>query len=223
MTNFIFMLTRDDRTVHDAHELADVAADAGVTHIGFKDIGLPLAELGTLASHIKDRGATSYLEVVSTTVEDELRSIRCAIDLGVDYVLGGTNPELGAEILRGTPIRYFPFAGEVVGHPSVLAGPPDDIVESARRVTAIDGVHGIDLLAYRFGGDVERLVSDVVAAISLPVIAAGSVDSSDRVRALQRAGAEAFTIGTALIDGTFQIQAASKALGDLAGAVLELG
>jgi hypothetical protein len=222
MTDFIFMLTRDDRTVDDAHDLVDVVADAGVTHIGFKDIGLPWAELGSLARQIKDRGVTSYLEVVSVTPEDEVRSIRSALDLGVDYVLGGTHPETGVEILSGSGVKYYPFVGEVVGHPSVLAGTAAEIVESAKRVTDLDGVHGIDLLAYRFDGDVEHLVGDVVAAIDVPVIAAGSVDRADRVRSLQLAGADAFTVGTALIDGTFEIEAPSKSLRDLARAVLEL-
>jgi putative N-acetylmannosamine-6-phosphate epimerase len=41
----------------------------------------------------------------------------------------------------------------------------------------------------------------VVGATSLPVIAAGSVDSPERIQALNERGVWAFTIGTAALDG----------------------
>ena len=50
-------------------------------------------------------------------------------------------------------------------------------------------------------GDVDRLVEAVLGATSLPVIAAGSVDSAARIRALAERGVWAFTIGTAALDG----------------------
>lgn len=37
---FIFMLTRNDRTVADASQHLQTALSLGVRHIGFKDIGL---------------------------------------------------------------------------------------------------------------------------------------------------------------------------------------
>ena len=43
--DFIFMLTRNDRTVEDAACLVDQVCDLGVTHIGFKDVGVPLATM----------------------------------------------------------------------------------------------------------------------------------------------------------------------------------
>jgi hypothetical protein len=63
------------------------------------------------------------------------------------------------------------------------------------------GVDGINLLAYRYDGDVDGLVEAVVNASTLPVIAAGSVDSAERIRALGERGVWAFTIGTAALDG----------------------
>jgi hypothetical protein len=65
--DFIFMLTRDDRTIDDAEEIVDAVSDLGVRHIGFKDVGVPHAMLGRLVERIRRRGALSYLEVVSTT------------------------------------------------------------------------------------------------------------------------------------------------------------
>ena len=38
---FIFMLTRNDRTVDDASDQLQTALALGVRHSGFKDIGLP--------------------------------------------------------------------------------------------------------------------------------------------------------------------------------------
>ena len=60
---------------------------------------------------------------------------------------------------------------------------------------------GLDLLAYRWDGDVPALVRAVVNASSGPVIAAGSVDSAERINALAAAGAWAYTIGGAIFDG----------------------
>ena len=63
--DFIFMLTRDDRTVPDAMTHLETALALGVRHIGFKDVGVPVAQLKALNAAIKAKGATSYLEVVS--------------------------------------------------------------------------------------------------------------------------------------------------------------
>lgn len=62
---FIFMLTRNDSTVPDAQARLPEVLAAGVKHIGFKDIGLPLDQLKQLAQAIHAGGATAYLEVVS--------------------------------------------------------------------------------------------------------------------------------------------------------------
>ena len=75
-----------------------------------------------------------------------------------------------------------------------------EIAEDARRAEQL-GVDGINLLAYRYDGDVDALVEAVVDATSLPVIAAGSVDSPERIQALAERGVWAFTIGTAALDG----------------------
>jgi 4-hydroxythreonine-4-phosphate dehydrogenase len=41
MPEFIFMLTRDDKTLPDAQQVFAEVATVGVTHVGCKDIGLP--------------------------------------------------------------------------------------------------------------------------------------------------------------------------------------
>lgn len=201
---FIFMLTRHDRTVENAADLIETARVAGVRHIGFKDIGLPFAELQTLASTIRGAGAKTYLEVVSLDRDSELRSIQAGIALGVDYLLGGTHVDEALKLLEGTSIRYYPFPGRISGHPSLLEGTETEIVRSAVDLVGRPGVHGLDLLAYRFVGNVPKLIRQVCAAVSnKPVIVAGSLDRTERIRATASAGAAGFTVGTALLDGAF--------------------
>jgi uncharacterized protein related to proFAR isomerase len=110
-------------------------------------------------------------------------------------------------LLKGRDIQYFPFAGHTVGHPTKLTGSVQEIVEDARELCALDGVNGLDLLAYRAQGDVPELARQVVQAVKKPVIAAGSIDSPERVQAMRAAGMWAFTVGSALFDGLFSTNA----------------
>lgn len=205
MVEFIFMLTHDDVTVPDAREVLMNLKAWRLEHLkylGFKDIGLPPAQLKDLCAEMHQAGYSVMLEVVSEHPEDERRSIAAAQYIGVDYVLGGVDVSGGIQELAGSGIRYFPFAGTIVGHPSLLRGSIGGIPRDAARICALEGVDGIDLLAYRYDGDPEALLEDVVKAAGLPVIAAGSIDSADRIRAVAQKGAWGFTIGTAIFDRT---------------------
>jgi plasmid stabilization system protein ParE len=203
VTEFIFMLTHSDRTVANARAVYDEIRSSGLRYVGFKDIGLPIPELRELARAIRADGREVMLEVVSEDKDEELRSIRAALEIGVDWLLGGTHPDEALEILAGSPARYCPFPGRVIGHPSQLRGSIDEIAGDAEALTARPGVHGLDLLAYRYDGDVEALTAAVNERSSGPVIAAGSVDSLDRISALTRIGVWGFTIGGAIFDGRF--------------------
>ena len=200
MIEFIFMLTRDDKTLTDARDVYASIAGTGVRHVGCKDVGLPREELQALMSDIKGNGHTTHLEVVSESEEATLASARAAAEIGPDYLIGGTLIEPVQEILEGTGIGFLPYVGRIVGHPCLLRGAIDEIADDARRAEQL-GVDGINLLAYRYDGDVDALVEAVVDATSLPVIAAGSVDSQARIQALDERGVWAFTIGTAALDG----------------------
>jgi hypothetical protein len=200
LSDFIFMLTHDDVTLADARTVYASIAGSGVRHVGCKDLGLPREELAALLDEIRANGHTSYLEVVSETEQATLASARAAAEIGPDHLIGGTLIEPIQEILAGTAVRFSPYVGRIVGHPCLLRGPIDEIVADTRRAEAL-GVDGINLLAYRYDGDVEALVEAVTGATSLPVICAGSVDSTERIRALSTRGAAAFTIGTAALDG----------------------
>lgn len=215
---FIFMLTRNDRTVEDASAQLQTALGLGVRHIGFKDIGLPIAQLKALNAAIKAGGATSYLEVVSLDRDSEIASAKAALDIGVDVLLGGTRAEDVLPVIAGSPIEYYPFPGRIVGHPSVLEGSIEEIVASAKALTARDGVHGLDLLAYRSKGDIPALMRAVCAAVPKPVFIAGSIDTPERIAIVKESGAAGFTIGTAALDGKYP--AGGKSVPDQLSAII---
>ena len=201
--DFIFMLTRSDRTVADAERALDIAVAAGVRHIGFKDVGAPRGVLHRLARRIAEAGATSYLEVVSLDAESEERSAAMAAEIGVRRLLGGCRPDRVLPAIDGAAIEYYPFPGAIVGHPSKLEGAVHEIVASADSHCARPRVAGLDLLAWRWSGDGAALLAAVCAATRKPVIVAGSITSPARIAAARAAGAAAFTIGTAALDGAF--------------------
>lgn len=201
---FIFMLTRNDRTVKDAAKHLEAALLLGVRHIGFKDIGLPVDDLKYLNATIQGSGATSYLEVVSLDRDSEVVSAKAAVEIGVNILLGGTRVDDVLPVLKGTGIEYYPFPGRIVGHPSVLEGSLEEIAASARDLASRDGVHGLDLLAYRSPlTDIPGLIAAVCTAAGKPVIVAGSIADKDRIKLVRQAGATGFTIGTAALDGEY--------------------
>lgn len=227
MAEFIFMLTRNDATVPDALEVYDEVRDTALRHIGFKDVGASVETLTELARRMHADGREVFLEVVSESAADELRSIRAAREIGVDVVMGGTHVDEALPLLAGSGLRYYPFPGRIVGHPSLLRGTLEEIAGSAGSLSARDGVHGLDLLAYRWDGDVPALVRAVLDAVDVPVVAAGSVDSIDRIRTLSGLGVWAFTIGAAIFDAKLpgdptvrgQVETALAVAADAAGTV----
>lgn len=199
---FIFMLTENDRTVENALDVYAEIRDTSLRFVGFKDVGASRDTLAALTEAMHADGRPVFLEVVSTSRDDELASIEAALAVGVDYILGGTHPEDALKLIAGTPVGYYPFPGTIVGHPSELQGSVSDIVAHAEQLTARPGIQGLDLLAYRHRTiDPVDLTRAVVEASSGPVIVAGSIDGVERIQAMQSAGAWAFTIGAAIFEG----------------------
>lgn len=197
------MLTRSDQTVVDCLEVLDELAPLGLGHIGFKDVGVSPEVLGELRRRIKEAGAISYMEVVSTSPEACLRSARVARDIGIDRLLGGTMVDEVMEILAGSEVQYHPFPGKPFGHPTKLAGTASDIEEDCRRFAA-KGCAGVDLLAYRATeADPLELVRAARKATPGYLLVAGSVSRAEQIRALKEAGADAFTVGSAAFDGSY--------------------
>ncbi len=209
MSEFIFMLTHHDITVPDALLVYRQTRNSGLRYVGFKDVGLPIRDLKELAKAMHDGGQKVMLEVVNPGREEELRAAGNAAEIGVDFVMGGTHAVEIARLLTGTGIKYFPFPGEVIGHPSDLRGSLEEIVDHAKNLASLPGVQGLDLLAYRWDGDVPQLIRSVVPAVQVPVVVAGSINSVERIRTVVNAGAWGFTIGSALFDGTYLSEASS--------------
>jgi len=203
--DFIFMLTDHDRTVPNCLEVFDEVAGLGLKHIGFKDVGVDATTLKALARRIKASGALAYVEVVSTTAETIRRSIQTAAGLGVDRVLGGQETTFALESLTESGAGYYPFPGRPTGHPTRLGGSPADIERDCAKARSA-GCPGVDLLAYRA---TEADPLDLIRAARRGLgdegylIVAGSISSAERVRAVGAAGADAFTVGTAIFDGSF--------------------
>jgi hypothetical protein len=201
--DFIFMLTRDDRTVPDCLDLLDEVSDLGLRHIGFKDIGVSQETLFELNRRIKAAGATSYLEVVSLSPEECRGAGIRAREIGVDCLLGGADVDGMCAAVAGTAIRFFPFVGLPEGHPTQLRGDAARIAADCRRSEVL-GCAGIDLLAYRaVEASPLDLVREARAALRGRLIVAGSIDTPARIAELEAAGVDAFTIGTALFAGRF--------------------
>lgn len=201
MTEFIFMETYNDMTRSDAIKVYKEIRDTKLKFIGFKDIGLPIKELKELHSMMKKDGRTTFLEVVSASEKETIQSTKVALELGVDYLIGGTYIDSTLPLIKNTNVKYFPYVGKIVDHPCKLRGSIEEIIQDTKKVKE-KRIPGINLLAYRYNGDVEKLV-EKVRAVGLPMIVAGSIDSYERVSKMKEFDIWAFTIGGAIFDKKF--------------------
>jgi len=198
----IVMLTHHDLTVPDALHLFERTQDYPITHWGFKDVGLPPKAMQTVVTAMKVAGKITFLEVVSLSEEEGLRGAHLAVDLGFDILMGTVFfPSIGA-YLKDKPVRYYPFPGHVHSHPSILDGTIEEIVAQARELETY-GVHGLDLLTYRYIGDAPRLLNQVVQATRIPIVSAGSIATFERITEVWDSGAWGFTIGSAFFESQF--------------------
>jgi len=202
VTDLIFFLTYSDVTVYNAIDVFEETKGMEVKYFGFKDVGLPKEKLKELHTRMKKEGKTTFLEVVTATKEDNVRSTKMAVELGVDYLIGGTYVKETLPLIKGTSVKYFPYIGKIVGHPCLLRGTIQEIVRDAKRVEGL-GAGGIDLLAYRYDRDPVKLIESVQKAVKIPLIVAGSIDSVERVQKMLDLKVWAFTIGSAFFDKKF--------------------
>ena len=199
---FILMLTYNDSTVKEALQIFRECRNVPVTHWGFKDLGLPPEEMKALVREMKEAGKTTYLEVVSLSEEEGLRGAQLAVEAGFDILMGTVFFDSILEFLKGKPIQYYPFPGHIYGHPSILDGTMEEIVNHACFLES-RGVEGMDLLSYRYTGDAPQLLREVVKATHVPIVSAGSIESYKRLAEVWQAGAWGFTIGSALFEKKF--------------------
>ena len=198
----IVMLTHHDKTVPDALELFESTREYPIKHWGFKDVGLAPEEMQTVVTAMKEAGKTTFLEVVSLSEAEGLRGAQLAVDLGFDILMGTVfYPSIG-DYLKDKAVRYYPFPGHVHSHPSILDGEIAEIVAHACELETY-GVHGLDLLTYRYDGEATYLLKQVVEATDIPIVSAGSIASFERIQEVWDSGAWGFTIGSAFFEKKF--------------------
>lgn len=199
----IVMLTQNDITVKDAREVFESCKDLPVDFWGFKNVGISPSETRELLGAMKRNNKVTFLEVVTYTEESCLENAKMAVDYGFDYLTGTRYFPAVAEYLRDKPIRYYPFVGDVGGSPVVLKGTTRDILNECMRLEQA-GVHGLDLVAYRYAdGDPVELAKLVVATATTEVVIAGSISSEERIKIINEINPFAFTMGSALFDKLF--------------------
>lgn len=198
----VVMLTDNDVTVSNAKEQFLSCESLPVTSWGFKDVGLPIDQMIDLVKTMKSKGKETNLEVVSLSEEESLAGAKIAVEAGFDVLMGTVYYDSIRKFLDGTGVKYFPFCGKVHGHPSILDGTIEEVVEDAKRLEA-NGVDGIDLLSFRYTGDPLKLLTEVVKAVKVPIISAGSVDSFERMKQIEATGATGITMGSALFRNKF--------------------
>ena len=198
------MLTYNDVTVKNALDLFEESKDLPVEFWGFKDIGLDKEQMKQLVSRMKAVGKTTFLEVVHYEENECLEAAKLALECGVDYLTGTIFYNSILKLVKDRDIKYFPFFGNIHGHPVILGGRIDEIVRHGKELEE-KGVDGLDLVAYRYEdvGKVEELARRCAEEISIPLISAGSINSWQRVEQTNAYGVWAFTIGSAFFDRKF--------------------
>ena len=179
--DFIFMLTRNDRTVEDAGCLVDQVCELGVTHVGFKDVGVPAATMRELVS-------------------DDSAARRRLLPRGCKYNTRSDDPLAGVRLgarRRSDPRRHRPRRRRSAFSVTCRATFRSPAARSAIRRNSKDprrwspsiaqrrramGCGGVDLLAYRATQadplDLVRAARGALAGGQL--IVAGSVNPASR-------------------------------------------
>lgn len=207
MTELIFMLTHHDVTISNAIQVFEnEVKGTHLKYIGCKDISLPLAELKELFRKMKKERLTTFLEVVSYDENKHFEGIDKAIAIGADYIIGGMPwlAEKTADYLakKKANIKFFPYIGKIVDHPCILEGTIKEIVDNGLEFEK-KGMKGFNVLLYRYTGNVNHLLDEVTAKLSVPIVYAGSVDSYARIEQLKSKNVFAFTIGGAILEFKF--------------------
>ncbi|MCP4397605.1 MAG: hypothetical protein GY801_09940 [bacterium] len=201
-TQLITMLTHNDQTVENALEVFNECKKIDNNFWGFKDVGLPKEKMKELTNALQEAGKTTFLEVVSYSEEECMTGAKLAAEVGFDYLMGTIFYESVWEFLKENDMKFLPFVGKVHSSPSILEGSIEEIIAQGKEIAA-KGVAGFDLLAYRHVDDPEKLAKEFAAAMDIPVVIAGSIDSPARIDFVEEIGAWAYTIGGAFFEEQF--------------------
>jgi len=201
-SNLIVMLTHNDKTVKEANSIFNDCADLPINFWGFKDVGIPNSQMSDLINEMKDRGKTTFLEIVSYTEAECMQGAKFAVQYGFDYLMGTLFYPSVWKYLKDQDIKYFPFVGKVYGSPSILEGSTESMIHESEFFES-EGIDGVDLLAFRHKNNPESLAKEFIKGSKVPVILAGSIDSFERIEFVDQATPWAFTMGSALFDKRF--------------------
>ena len=199
----ILMFTHNDMTVPDAIGYFKKVKDLPVDFFGFKEAGLSREKMNELNQEIHEAGFKTFLEIVEYEEDKILGPAEMAMEMGFDYLMGTVYfPSIWNVISR--EIKYFPFCGKIYDRPSILDGSIEEITSDAKKI-ASQGVHGFDLLAYRYKypDKVNDLVLALKDAVDLPIVSAGSINSFKRLQETIDQEVWGFTIGGAFFEKTF--------------------
>lgn len=207
--NLIVMLTHNDETVNNAHEIFEKCKNSDAKFWGFKEKSLPIEQMKNLYKYMKECGKTTFLEVVEYTEKEGLEGAKIALECGCDILMGTVFFDSINEFCKKNNLRYMPFVGNVTERPSILEGEIDEIIKEANEYLK-KGVYGFDLLGYRYTGNAVELNERFVLEVNAPVCIAGSVNGYERLDELKNINPWSFTIGSAFFenkfDGSFEEQ-----------------
>lgn len=198
---FIVMLTHNDVTVKNAKEIFLEAKDAPCDCWGFKEVGLPPEEMKDLVKCMKEAGKTTFLEIVGKTEEECLKPVQLAAECGFDAITGTVFYDSILEVVKEHNMTYMPFIGE--RYTLNISGTIEELVEEAKELSKKDGVAGINIAAFRYQGDVEKMVYAVKNAIDKPICCVGSINSYERLDKIKEFEPLYFTIGSAFFEKKF--------------------
>ncbi len=200
------MLTRDDMTVTNALALVEIARPLGLRHIGFKDVGADASMLQSLTAAIREAGASA---LDGSRVDDARgriarrgawpRSRRRPAAWRRSRRRGAEDPRgLGDPLSCRSPARPAAIRRGSAGPPRRSRRSAAPSPQRAARASTFSPIAR---------PRPNRSTSSPPAGADFPhfgvVVVAGSVNSPERVAAVRAAGADAFTIGTAAIDGSY--------------------
>jgi hypothetical protein len=203
------MLTHNDETVNNAHEIFEKCKNSDAKFWGFKEKSIPIEQMKNLYKYMKECGKTTFLEVVEYTEKEGLEGAKLALECGCDILMGTVFFDSINEFCKKNNLRYMPFVGKVTERPSILEGEIDEIIKEANEYLK-KGVYGFDLLGYRYTGNAVELNERFVLEVNAPVCIAGSVNGYERLDELKNINPWSFTIGSAFFenkfDGSFEEQ-----------------
>ena len=206
---YAIILTHNDETVNNAHEIFEKCKNSDAKFWGFKEKSIPIEQMKNLYKYMKECGKTTFLEVVEYTEKEGLEGAKLALECGCDILMGTVFFDSINEFCKKNNLRYMPFVGKVTERPSILEGEIDEIIKEANEYLK-KGVYGFDLLGYRYTGNAVELNERFVLEVNAPVCIAGSVNGYERLDELKNINPWSFTIGSAFFenkfDGSFEEQ-----------------